>query len=59
VTTGWLRGLLVALGVAALMYFGLGNLRAAAWGLLFLSLSLASFVNAYLSGRAARNSNGQ
>jgi len=48
-----------ALGVAALMYFGLGNLRAAAWGLLFLSLSLASFVNAYLSGRAARNSNGQ
>ncbi len=41
-------------GIALLMYFGLGILRAAAWGLLFLCLSVASFVNAYLSARAAR-----
>jgi hypothetical protein len=43
-----------AIGVALLMYFGFGELRATAWALLFLFLSLASFVNAYLSGRFAR-----
>jgi hypothetical protein len=43
-----------AIGIALLMYFGFGQLRAAAWGLLFLFLSVASFVNAYLSSRHAR-----
>lgn len=48
VLLGW------AIGIALLMYFGFGQLRAAAWGLLFLFLSVASFVNAYLSSRLAR-----
>jgi hypothetical protein len=47
-----------AIGISLLMYFGFGQLRAAAWGLLFLFLSLASFVNAYFSGRAARERDG-
>lgn len=33
-------------GVAAVAYFGFDSPRAASWGLLFLALSIASFVNA-------------
>ena len=33
-------------GIAAVAYFGFDSLRMASWGLLFLALSIASFVNA-------------
>lgn len=38
--------LALGVGIAAVAYFGFDSLRMASWGLLFLALSIASFVNA-------------
>ena len=41
-------------GIAAVAYFGFDSPRMASWGLLFLALSIASFVNArFFSGERA------
>jgi hypothetical protein len=43
-------------GIAAVAYFGFNSPRAASWGLLFLALSLACFVNArFFAGERARD----
>ncbi len=43
-------------GIAGVAYFGFNSPRAASWGLLFLTLSLACFVNArFFAGERARD----
>lgn len=44
------------IGIAAVAYFGFDSPRTASWGLLFLALSIASFINAiFFSGVRAKD----